>query len=176
MYCGIGKIPKGRIRGTAEYCIQTNQVRYYGLEAIDEDLLKQAKGNISDLTKEKLKVKKIEDDAKLLIKEVKNIKIILESDDSKPSQKKNAQKKMDELLEKRDALVKKLKAQSLIVKELEKDIERRKKAKELSKKSSTSSTKNSSGSKTPKKSTKKSSTTSTKNSSGSKTPKKSTKK
>src|SRR5258705_207523 len=43
MYCGIGKIPKGKVRGTPEYCVQTNQIRYYGLEEIDEKLLKQAK-------------------------------------------------------------------------------------------------------------------------------------
>ncbi len=158
MYCGIGQVPKGRIRGTPEYCIQTNQVRYYGLEAIDEDLLKQAKGNVSDLTKEKLKIKKIEDDAKILIKEVKNIKIILESEDSKPSQKKNAQKKMDELLVKRDTLIKKLKAQSQVVKELEKDIERRKKVKEASETKKKSTKKSTSGSKKSTSSSKKSTT------------------
>jgi hypothetical protein len=177
MYCGIGPVPKGRTRGTPEYCVQTNQVRYYGLVAIDEDLLRQAKGNITDLTKEKLKIKKLEDDAKLLIKDVKNIKIIIESDDSTPSQRKNAQKKMDDLLEKRDKLIKKLKEQSLLVKELEKDIERREKARESNKKKSTTSgsktVKKPSGSKTVKKS---SGSKTVKKSSGSKTVKKSSSK
>jgi len=64
MYCGIGKIPRGKTRGTPEYCVQSNQIRYYGLEKIDKNLLKRAKGLTSDLIKEQLKLKKIEDEAK----------------------------------------------------------------------------------------------------------------
>jgi hypothetical protein len=149
MYCGVGPIPKGKIRGTPEYCVQTNQVRFYGLEAIDESLLKQAKGKTSNLIKEQLKLKKIEDDAKILIKDVKNVKLILE-ENATPAQQKKAQKKMDDLLVKRDGLIKKLKTQKQVVETLEKE-EKRKKASK--KKSSGSKTKKkSSGSKTKKKS------------------------
>jgi len=147
MYCGIGPIPRGKIRGTPEYCIQTNQVRYYGLELIDKKLLKSAKGKSSDIVKEQLKLKKIEDDAKFLIKEVRNIKVITEDRDAKPSQQKRAQKKLDELLVRRDKLVKKLKTQKEVVETLEKEEARlNKKAKENSKLKTKSS-----GSKTQKK-------------------------
>ena len=61
MYCGIGPIPKDKTRGTPEYCVRTNQVRYYGLMQIDKKLLNQAKGKTTDLIKEQLKLKKIED-------------------------------------------------------------------------------------------------------------------
>ena len=148
MYCGAGGVPKGKIRGTPEYCIQTNQVRYYGLELIDEDLLKRAKGTTTNLDKELLKLRRMEDDAKVLIKKVNIVKIILEDDRSRPSQLKRAQKKMDALLLRRDKLVKKLKAQKAVVATVEADEKRRAKTKAKTKKSGSKTKK--SGSKTKK--------------------------
>ena len=43
MYCGSSKNPKEKILDTPEYCVQTNQVRYYGIEKINKDLLKAPK-------------------------------------------------------------------------------------------------------------------------------------
>ena len=140
MYCGIGKIPKGKIRGTPEHCIQANQIRYYGIEAIDPDLLNSAKGKTSNLIEEQIKLKKIEEQAKALINEVKKIKLILNSDNASTTQIKNAKKKMDSLLEKRDILVKKLKAQKKIVESIEAEEERRKKKSTRSKSSKSSKT------------------------------------
>jgi hypothetical protein len=40
-YCGIGKLPKGMEYGTPEYCLTSNQVRYYGEYAIDKKLLEK---------------------------------------------------------------------------------------------------------------------------------------
>lgn len=40
-YCGSGAVPKGKSRGSAEYCLRKNQVRYYGVEKIDGKLLKE---------------------------------------------------------------------------------------------------------------------------------------
>lgn len=119
MYCGIGPVPRGKVRGTPEYCIQTNQVRYYGLKKIDKSLLKNLKGSTTDLTKEKMKLRKIQDEAKILIKEVKKLRIILDNSDAKDSQIKKSQKRLDELLVKRDALLKKLKRQQKIIKSIE---------------------------------------------------------
>ncbi|ANB50765.1 hypothetical protein [Powai lake megavirus] len=121
MYCGIGKIPKGKIRGTPEYCIEANQVRYYGLKKIDSNLLSMSKGRKTDLVKQQLKLKRIEDDAKILIKEVKNIKLIINDDLARESSRKKARKRMDELLIKRDNLVKRLKKQREFVKQIEKE-------------------------------------------------------
>jgi hypothetical protein len=39
IYCGFKKVPKGKKRGTAKQCFTSNQIRYYGIKAIDEDLL-----------------------------------------------------------------------------------------------------------------------------------------
>ena len=165
MYCGSGKIPKGKILGTPEYCVQTNQIRYYGIEKIDKDLLKSAKGRTTDLTKEQLKLKRLEDDAQILIKNVKKLKIILEDDNSKPSQLKAAQKRMDEIIVQKDKLIKKLKTQKKIVdvaiknekilneKMLNEKNNKKKssKSKSKNKKSSGSKSKKSSGSKSRKK-------------------------
>ncbi len=121
MYCGIGNVPRGKIRGTPEYCVQVNQVRYYGLEKINENLIKNAKGKTSSIVKEQLKLKEIEEKAKALINEVKKINIILAQKHAKPSQIKSAEKKLSSLLEKRDKIVKSLKIQIKIVDNLEKE-------------------------------------------------------
>lgn len=39
-YCGKGPVPKGKTRGSAEYCLRNNQVRYYGVKKIDAKMLK----------------------------------------------------------------------------------------------------------------------------------------
>ncbi|QGR54104.1 hypothetical protein [Moumouvirus maliensis] len=120
MYCGIGKIPKNKIRGTAEYCLEANQVRYYGLKKIDPDLLSMTTSKKSNLVKEQLKLKRLQDDAKILIKEVKNVDLVLNDDMARESNVKRARKRKDELLVKRDKLVTKIKAQREVVRKLEK--------------------------------------------------------
>uniref|UniRef100_A0A6G6ABS2 Uncharacterized protein n=1 Tax=Borely moumouvirus TaxID=2712067 RepID=A0A6G6ABS2_9VIRU len=139
MYCGIGKIPKNKIRGTAEYCLEANQVRYYGLKKIDPDLLSMTTSKKSNLVKEQLKLKRLQDDAKILIKEVKNVDLVLNDDMARESNVKRARKRKDELLVKRDKLVTKIKAQREVVRKLEKS--------SSSKSSSRSSGSKSSGSK-----------------------------
>ncbi|AZL89195.1 low complexity protein [Megavirus baoshan] len=170
MYCGIGKIPKGKIRGTPEYCIEVNQVRYYGLKKIDSNLLSMSKSRKTDLIKQQLKLKRIEDDAKILIKEVKNIKLIINDDLARESSKKKAKKRMDELLVKRDNLVKRLKKQREFVKQIEKEErDAEEQIKKSSKSSGSKSSSKSSGSKSSSKSSSnKSSSKSSSNKSSSK--------
>src|ERR1700761_5187735 len=93
MYCGVGKIPKGKIRATPEYCVQNNQVRYYGLVAIDQNLLKSAKGESSNLTKERLKFQKAKDEAEILLKDIQTQKLIVEKKNEAKDKVKVAQKK-----------------------------------------------------------------------------------
>jgi hypothetical protein len=119
MYCGIGKVPKGKVIGTPEYCIQTNQVRYYGLKKIDKKLLDKIKGPKIDPMRERLKLRKIQDEAKILVKEARVLKIILEDPKSKPSDVKRAQKRYDQLLVKKENLIKRLKKQQKVVDALE---------------------------------------------------------
>lgn len=42
VYCGIGKIPKNSRRGTPKECLNSNQVRYYGIEKIDQNEFKKS--------------------------------------------------------------------------------------------------------------------------------------
>jgi len=93
MYCGAGSVPRGMVRATPEYCVQRNQIRYYGIVAIDPSILKTAKGKTSDLNKEKLKLLKLRDLAKILLNEGNKIKITLNDDTARPSKIKQAQKK-----------------------------------------------------------------------------------
>lgn len=120
MYCGIGKIPKGKERGTVDQCFNNRQVRYYGEVAIDPDVLNKRKNKkrSPDLQKEQLKLKKLEDDGKILVKEYNNLRIIADDDNSKISDVNRAKKRMKQLLQKRDKLVKKLKLQQDVVNEL----------------------------------------------------------
>lgn len=116
-YCGIDKVPKGKIRGTARQCLDKNQVRYYGIEEIPEKYLKAKseakKGN--SLQKELLKQKKLEDKAKALIKESKNLNLLL--DDDKLTKRKRAalDKKKEALLKRRDKLIAAIKKQKAVV-------------------------------------------------------------
>ena len=99
-YCGIGPVPKGKERAPPSYCIQTNQVRYYGIEAIDEKLLNKFKGSSNDLQKEKVKLKKIESDAKIAMKENASLKLILNDKKITDKKRKSVDKKMEALKEK----------------------------------------------------------------------------
>lgn len=125
MYCGIGPIPKGKQRGTPQYCLANRQVRYYGIEEIEKELLKKEKE--VDITKEKLKLKKLEDDGKRLINEYKKVKLILSLEDATKSDKKKALKRIDQLINKRDKLVKNISKQSEYIKTLEKEKKRKEK-------------------------------------------------
>jgi hypothetical protein len=37
VYCGAGKIPKNKVRGTRVYCAKIGQVRYHGIEGMGHD-------------------------------------------------------------------------------------------------------------------------------------------
>lgn len=119
MYCGIGPVPKGMIRATPEYCLQTNQVRYYGIIAIDKDLLQVFKEGTSELLKEQLKMKKIEESAKLLIRDIKEIQTILDQTDEDSTIYEDAQEKMNDLQIKKKSIIKKLKLQKKKIEKLE---------------------------------------------------------
>lgn len=150
-YCGVNKVPNGKVRGTPEYCVQTNQVRYYGLHKINESLLTTAKGKTSDLIKQQLRAKKYMDDAKILNKEYLNAKIILE-ESKKESEKKNARKKMANLQDRFEKLKLKAKKQLDLVKRLQETEKIEREAEEkTAKKVTKKATKKTSGSKTAKK-------------------------
>lgn len=126
-FCGIGKIPKGKTRGSIENCMKQKQIRYYGIVAVDPKLVESKKK--VDLQTEMFKLKKIEQKAKDLIKEFNHIKLIINKDISKyPEREKKlyekeiekAKKKGKELMKKRDPLIKKMNLQKKKIDKLEK--------------------------------------------------------
>ena len=58
-YCGIHKVPKNRVRGTAEYCIKSGQGRYYGINSV-EDVIDEVLAEKRRLANEKAKIKRQE--------------------------------------------------------------------------------------------------------------------
>ena len=43
MYCGAGKVPKGKVKGNAYHCAEKGQIRLYGLEQVSKEQTKQGK-------------------------------------------------------------------------------------------------------------------------------------
>lgn len=141
MFCGVGKIPKDKVRGTPEYCASKNQVRYYGLVKIDEKLLNKHKKNKTyDLQKELIKAKNLEWDGKYLVRQANNLKVIINNENEPAAKIKRAEKKLQALRKKRDILVIKQKKQSDLIKKIKKqeEEEAKMKAKEKSKSGSKS--------------------------------------
>jgi len=50
-YCGTGKIPKGKRRGSVKECLDRGEVRYYGIKQIDPRLLEAHKEKKYDMEK-----------------------------------------------------------------------------------------------------------------------------
>lgn len=116
-YCGIGKVPKGKKRGTAEKCAKLKQIRYYGIQSIDPSILNKNNEKKNDLVTEQFKLKKLEEKAKRLIKDIMHEKLIISKSTDK--QLKKSEKKLKLLNNKKAPLIKKLKLQSDKVKKLE---------------------------------------------------------
>ena len=49
IYCGAGKVPKGKRKGTLEECIEKNQIRLYGLIQTSDREIKDLKGTKGSL-------------------------------------------------------------------------------------------------------------------------------
>ena len=57
-YCGIKKVPAGKHRGSMKECYKQNQIRYFGIEPVNEDNMKLWRlENMSDTKRKKEKAK-----------------------------------------------------------------------------------------------------------------------
>lgn len=77
----------------------------------------------SELQIEKLRLELLYDDATILIRDVKNLKIILEDNNATLCQIKDAQKKINDMMIRKDCLVAKLNAQKQVIIAAEKNEE-----------------------------------------------------
>lgn len=147
-YCGIGKIPKGKKRGTAKECIKANQIRYYGLEKIDMDAINKAKKKkpkTGTYIQESIKLINLNTKARVLIEKIKTAKVIIESEGTSKAQKNEARRNLDTYYARRPKIIKKIKDQRKIVDDM-----KPKEDKPIKKKSSKKAT-SKSGSKSSKK-------------------------
>lgn len=121
IFCGVNRIPKGKQLGTARQCANKKQIRYYGLVKVEKDILKKQVDLAVTLLDESIKMRKLNDKAKILIREIKKYEII-EQESKKMSEQRQATKKLGDLLETRDKLITKIKNQQKVIKKLNKQI------------------------------------------------------
>jgi hypothetical protein len=61
IYCGVGKVPKGKSLGSMAECAEKSQIRYYGLKKIDPRIIEAVKNKkAKPVTRDKLLVKHTE--------------------------------------------------------------------------------------------------------------------
>ena len=76
VYCGSGKTPKNKVLGDEDECINSGQIRKYGLIKIDEDKLKDMKED-NEIKKQLKKIDKLQKETDKLydsLKTTKNMK------------------------------------------------------------------------------------------------------
>lgn len=147
-YCGIGKIPKGKKRGTAKECIKANQVRYYGLEKVDMDKINKTKtGTKKPKTgtyiQESIKLINLTTKARVLVEKIKTAKVIIESEGTSKAQKNEAKRNLDSYYARRPKLIKKIKDQQKVVDSLKPKEDKPTKKKPVKKTTSKSGSKSS---------------------------------
>jgi colicin import membrane protein len=126
MFCGVGPVPKKKTRGTANYCYEHSQVRYYGKVAVDPKLLERVK--LPPLQPQLFKQKKLEQRALGLIKKAKQTKMLMEHPNATEKDIKRFTKEMEGLSAARDKLHPKLVKQIKIVEDLKRRIKQEEEA------------------------------------------------
>lgn len=58
-YCGINKVPKNKKRGTMKECLDSRQVRYFGLNKVDQRLLEQKRQKVVKKTAKQIKLESV---------------------------------------------------------------------------------------------------------------------
>jgi hypothetical protein len=135
-YCGAGPVPKGKVRGSAEYCYQNNQVRYWGLHKIDKSIIEaaqQVKKEV-DLNTERAKRLRMRDAMKKLINEVIMVNLQMDAEGVRESELKKLRKKKQDIVERRNKLLKKIEKQDKVLKSIEKNVAAEKEIKKDAKK------------------------------------------
>ena len=99
MYCGIGPIPNGKVRGTLEHCYKKNQVRYYGLSKVkDLDLLYNVKANQKRLDEIDTELKRIFYARLGRERKLPKLQYFANNEKKTKEQRKEAQDEIDHLL------------------------------------------------------------------------------
>ena len=134
MYCGIKKVPSGKARGTPRYCAETKQVRYYGVEPIDPEILKITRIGRELLQHEALRLRKMENTARALIQQFDTIKYMLERKTVADRERKKYKRMLEALGAKKKRLAERLRKQQAKVKEITIEIKHQEELQERDKK------------------------------------------
>lgn len=117
-YCGIGKIPRGKRRGTPNECFNSKQIRYWGIARAPSDLFIQHEDIGVILQRESLKLNNLLSRAKKLVSEIKRINIQLENKKLSKGKTKTIESAKAKSLKIRDRLIKEIKKQKQVVSNL----------------------------------------------------------
>ena len=119
--CGLKEPKKGEKRGSARTCADKNQVRYYGVVAIDPEILLNKSVRKRSLFALQLQYKKMQDDVVEIFNKDKKWKMIVDNKDATDKSKKSAQEKRKKLVEKAYLLKQKIKLQQKAIRAAEKE-------------------------------------------------------
>lgn len=91
-YCGIGKVPKNKKRGSMKECAEQGQIRYYGLKKIDKRLAENAAKlkKLKDIAPEKInqKIMKLTIEYATLLGKIRGVKTKIEGEKDKKKKEK----------------------------------------------------------------------------------------
>lgn len=118
IYCGIAKPTSGKELGTAEECVAANQVRYYGIVKIDKSILRDGKTKKKNMVHEQLKLRKLYDDAKILVNDYGKQNLIIEAETATKAEVRAAKNRIKKLVEQKDKLQARIKRQKKVVAEV----------------------------------------------------------
>ncbi len=137
-YCGIGKVPKDAERGSDEYCLEHNQVRYWGLKKIDPSIVKKVeiiknKDKIkTEIRTGEIIIRALTKKGELILKDIDRYQSkkylkkrldIFETEKEKEKEKKRIQKRLEEIKDNGRHIAKKIKAQYNIINTLQKELQ-----------------------------------------------------
>ena len=128
IFCGVGKVPSGKRRGTMKECFEKKQVRYWGVKKIDSRILSDY--NKSDAIAE-TKVKLVVDAAKIKGR-LKRLERQMKIDDISKTEMESLKK---QIKQHKDKLVK-MQKQLDIINAKAKEIQKSKTTKKITKKKS----------------------------------------
>jgi len=137
-YCGIGKVPKNNERGSDEYCLQHNQVRYWGLKKIDPKIIKKVEiiknkdKIVGEIRTGTVVIRALTKKGEAILKDIERYESkkylkkrleIFETEKEKEKETKRIKKRLDEIKQNGKEVSKKIKAQLEIIKALKKELE-----------------------------------------------------
>ena len=128
IFCGVGKVPSGKRRGTMKECFEKKQVRYWGVKKIDSRILSDY--NKSDAIAE-TKLKLVVDAAKIKGR-LKRLERQMKIDDISKTEMESLKK---QIKQHKDKLVK-MQKQLDIINAKAKEIQKSKTTKKITKKKS----------------------------------------